>query len=622
MKNLYIALSFCLISSAIVAQNKDTKAADKLYNRFEYVDAAKAYQKLVDNGKGDAYVYKQLADTYYNMFNTTEAATWYAKATESNQDAETYFRYAQMLKANGKYEEANKQMAKFAALAPNDQRAKAYKENPNYVPKLMSKESGYTASSLPVSSDKSEFGAVMYGNDLYFTTARNTARKNYGWNEEPFLDIYTATLGDGGNFSEATPITELNSQYHDGPVTITKDGNTIYFSSDSFREKLFEKDKENKLKLGRNNLYTATKSGDKWGNIKPLPFNSKEYSLSNPSISRDGKTLYFSSNMPGSLGGVDIWKVAVNGDGSFGAPENLGSKVNSEGNESFPFIADDNKTLYYSSAGKQGLGGLDVYKVDLSNGSEAVNMGKPINSEKDDFAFTFNKEKNRGFFSTNRNGNDDIFGATPICGVDVMTIVSNAKTGAILADAKVSILDSKKNVISTETTNSKGEVNFRVECDKDYTIQASKDGFEGNSFPVGKSKGPEAKIEAKLQPIDVIVTETEIILNPIYFEYDKSNITQEGAFELDKLVQVMKNNSNMVIFAKSHTDNRGSDVYNLSLSERRAKSTVQYVLSKGIEASRIEGKGFGESELKVQCTECTEEQHAQNRRSEFMIVKK
>jgi outer membrane protein OmpA-like peptidoglycan-associated protein/tetratricopeptide (TPR) repeat protein len=622
MKNLYIALSFCLISSAIVAQNKDTKAADKLYNRFEYVDAAKAYQKLVDNGKGDAYVYKQLADTYYNMFNTTEAATWYAKATESNQDAETYFRYAQMLKANGKYEEANKQMAKFAALAPNDQRAKAYKENPNYVPKLMSKESGYTASSLPVSSDKSEFGAVMYGNDLYFTTARNTARKNYGWNEEPFLDIYTATLGDGGNFSEATPITELNSQYHDGPVTITKDGNTIYFSSDSFREKLFEKDKENKLKLGRNNLYTATKSGDKWGNIKPLPFNSKEYSLSNPSISRDGKTLYFSSNMPGSLGGVDIWKVAVNGDGSFGAPENLGSKVNSEGNESFPFIADDNKTLYYSSAGKQGLGGLDVYKVDLSNGSEAVNMGKPINSEKDDFAFTFNKEKNRGFFSTNRNGNDDIFGATPICGVDVMTIVSNAKTGAILADAKVSILDSKKNVISTETTNSKGEVNFRVECDKDYTIQASKDGFEGNSFPVGKSKGPEAKIEAKLQPIDVIVTETEIILNPIYFEYDKSNITQEGAFELDKLVQVMKNNSNMVIFAKSHTDNRGSDVYNLSLSERRAKSTIQYVLSKGIEASRIEGKGFGESELKVQCTECTEEQHAQNRRSEFMIVKK
>ncbi|MBL7886301.1 MAG: PD40 domain-containing protein [Flavobacterium sp.] len=622
MKNLYIALSFGLISSALIAQNKDTKTADKLFSRYEYVDAAKEYQKLVDNGKGDSYVYKQLADTYYNMFNTTEAATWYAKATETNQDAETYFRYAQMLKANGKYEEANKQMSKFAALAPNDLRAKAFKENPNYVPKLASKESGYTAASLPVSSDKSDFGAVLYNNDLYFTSARNTAKKNYGWNEEPFLDVYKATLGDGGNFSEAVPVTELNSKYHDGPVTISKDGNTMYFSSDSFRESVFEKDKKNNLKLGKNNLYVATKSGETWGNIKPLPFNSKEYSTSNPSLSRDGKTLYFSSNMPGSLGGVDIWKVAVNGDGSYGTPENLGSKVNTEGNESFPFIADDNKTLYFSSAGKQGLGGLDVYKIDLSNASDAVNMGKPINSEKDDFAFTFNKEKNRGFFSSNRNGNDDIFGATPICAVDVLTIVTNAKTGAILADAKVSILDSKSNVIATEMSNSKGEVAFKAECDKDYTIQASKDGFEGNSFPVAKSKGSEAKIDAKLQPIDVIVTPTEIILNPIFFEYDKSNITQQGAFELDKLVQVMKNNPNMVIFAKSHTDNRGSDAYNMSLSDRRAKSTVQYVISKGIEAARIEGKGFGESELKVQCTECTEEQHAQNRRSEFMIVKK
>jgi outer membrane protein OmpA-like peptidoglycan-associated protein/tetratricopeptide (TPR) repeat protein len=622
MKNLYIALSFSLVSSALIAQNKDTKTADKLFSRYEYVDAAKAYQKLVDNGKGDGYVYKQLADTYYNMFNTTEASTWYAKATESNQDAETYFRYAQMLKANGKYEEANKQMGKFASLAPNDQRAKAYKENPNYVPKLVSKESGYTASSLPVSSDKSDFGAVLYNNDLYFTSAKNTAKKNYGWIDEPYLDVYKATLGDSGTFSEAVPVSELNSQYHDGPVTITKDGNTMYFSSDSFREGLFEKDKKNKLKLGKNNLYTATKSGETWTNIKALPFNSKEYSLSNPSISRDGKTLYYSSNMPGSLGGVDIWKVAVNGDGNYGTPENLGSKVNTEGNESFPFIADDNKTLYFSSAGKQGLGGLDVYKIDLSNSSEAVNMGKPINSEKDDFGFTFNKEKNRGFFSSNRNGNDDIFGANPICAVNVMTVVTNAKTGAILSDAKVSVLDSKKNVISTENSNSKGEVNFKVECDKDYTIQASKDGFEGNSFPVAKSKGPEAKIDAKLQPIDVIVTETEIILNPIYFEYDKSNITQQGAFELDKLVQVMKNNANMVIFAKSHTDNRGSDAYNMSLSDRRAKSTVQYVISKGVDASRITGKGFGESEQKAVCTECSEEQHSQNRRSEFMIVKK
>jgi len=620
MKNLYIALSFIAISGSIIAQNKDTKAADKLYNRYEYVSAAKEYQKLVDNGKGDAYVYKQLADTYYNMFNTTEAATWYAKATESAQDAETYFRYAQMLKANGKYEEANKQMNKFASMVPNDLRAKAFKENPNYVPKILGKDVRYTVNSLPISSDKSDFGAVMYDNTLYFTSARNGSRKNYGWNQEPFLDIYQTTMADSGTFSEPTTITELNSKYHDGPVTISADGNTMYFSSDSFREGLFEKDKVNKLKLGKNNLYVATKSGDTWGNIKPLPFNSKDYSLSNPSLSRDGKTLYFSSNMPGSLGGVDIWKVSVNGS-DFGKPENLGPKVNTEGNESFPFIADDNTTLYFASSGKQGLGGYDVYMIDLAKGTDAVNMGKPINTEKDDFGFTFNKAKNLGFLSSNRNGNDDIFSATPICAVDLLVVVTNAKTGEILSNAKVAIVDDKKNVISTEMSNDKGEVNFRVECSKPYSIQASKDGFEGNVFPVAQSKGPTAKVDAALQPIDVIVTPTEIVLKPIYFEFDKSNITQEGAFELDKLVQVMKNNDKLVIFAKSHTDSRGSDDYNLSLSDRRAKSTVQYIISKGIPADRISGKGFGETEPKVVCKPCTEEQYSQNRRSEFLIVK-
>lgn len=621
MKNLYIVLSFGLMSISLVAQNKDTKAADKLYSRYEYVDAAKEYQKLVDNGKGDAYVYKQLADTYYNMFNTAEATTWYAKATETTQDAETYFRYAQMLKSSGKYEEANKQMAKFASMAPNDNRAKAFKENPNYVPKLVGKTPGYTAKSLEVSSDKSDFGAVLYGNDLYFTSARNAARKNYGWNEEPFLDIYKATLGDSGTFSEATTVSSLNSSFHDGPVTISADGNTAYFTSDSFREGSFERDKKNKLKLGKNNIYKATKDGNGWGNIKSLSFNSKEYSTSNPSLSRDGKTLYFSSDMPNSLGGVDIWKVAVNEDGTYGAPENLGSKVNTEGNESFPFIADDNKTLFFASSGRQGLGGYDIYQIDLSNGSDAQNLGKPINTEKDDFAFTFNKAKNQGFFSTNRNGNDDIFSATPICSVDVLTTVTNAKTGAMLAGSKVAILDDKNNIIATETSNGNGEVKFKVECDKAYTIQASKDGFEGNTFPVAKTKGGEAKITAALQPIDVIVTPTEIILKPIFFEYNKSNITQEGAFELDKLVQVMKNNDEIVIMAKAHTDSRGTDKYNLDLSDRRAKSTVQYIISKGISASRISGKGYGESEPKVPCEPCTEEEYSQNRRSEFLIVK-
>jgi outer membrane protein OmpA-like peptidoglycan-associated protein len=397
---------------------------------------------------------------------------------------------------------------------------------------------------------------------------------------------------------------------------------TAYFSGDSFKEASFEKDKENKLKLSRNNLFVCTKDNGKWGKVISLPFNSNEYSTSNPSLSRDGRTLYFSSDMPGSIGGVDIWKVAVNTDGTFGNPENLGNLVNTEGNESFPFISDDNITLFFASSGRPGLGGLDVFQIDLTKGAEAVNLGAPVNTEKDDFGFTFNKPKNLGFFASNRNGNDDIFGATPVCGIEVLTIVTNSKTGEILSNASVSIVDDKRNVIATKTTNEKGEVSYEVECEKSYSIQASKDGFEGSSFGVAKTKGGQVKVDAALQPIDVIITETEIILSPIYFEYNKSNITQEGAFELDKLVQVMKSNDKLVILAKSHTDNRGSDVYNLNLSDRRAKATVQYVISKGIAKERISGKGMGEIEPKADCKEtCTEEQHKQNRRSEFLIVK-
>jgi outer membrane protein OmpA-like peptidoglycan-associated protein/tetratricopeptide (TPR) repeat protein len=623
MKKIYTILSFVLVSSLLTAQNKDSQIADKLFKKLEFIAASEAYLKLVDAQKADGYVYRQLADCYYNIYNTKEAAKWFAKATEEKQDSELYYRYAQMLKANGNYAESNKQMQKFAAMQPNDLRAKAFNENPNYIPRLLDQTKSFDLKALDINSDKSDFGAILQDNTIYFTSARNPSGKTYGWTKEPFLDIYKADLNEDGTITNSVPVKELNSKYHDGSVTISQDGNTIYFTSDSFRENSFEKDKANKLKLGRNNLFKATLENGKWTNITSLPFNSKDYSTGNPSLSKDGKTLYFSSNMPGSIGGVDIWKVAISETGSYGTPENLGKKVNTEGNESFPFITSE-KVLYFSSDAKQGLGAMDVYSIDLKGNADAKNVGKPVNSEKDDFAFTFNESKNIGFVSSNRNGNDDILGLLPVCNYEVNTIVTNLKTGTILADAKVSILDDKNNVIATEQSNAKGEVSYKVECEKNYTIQAAKDGFESNSFIVTKSnnKGGSTKVDAALNPIEVIITETEVILNPIYFEYNKSNITQQGAFELDKLVQVLKNNDKLVIFAKSHTDNRGSDKFNLLLSDKRAKATVQYIISKGIDTSRISGKGYGETEPKVDCKEnCTEEEYSQNRRSEFLIVK-
>jgi outer membrane protein OmpA-like peptidoglycan-associated protein/tetratricopeptide (TPR) repeat protein len=623
MKKIYILLILVLASSLISAQNKDTQIADKLFKKFEFISAAESYLKLVASNKADGYVYRQLGDCYYNIYNTKEAAKWYAKAIAKKQDSELYYRYSQMLKAIGNYAESNKQMQKFAEMQPNDSRAKTFNENPNYVPVLLEQRKSFDVKSIDINSDKSDFGAFLMDNTIYFTSARNSNSKIYSWTKEPFLDIYKANLNEDGTISNILLLKEINSKYHDGSVSISQDGSTMYFTSDSFRENSFEKDKASKLKLGRNNIFSAKFVNGKWDEITSLPFNSKDYSTGNPSISKDGKTLYFSSNRPGSIGGVDIWKVAISESGSYGTPENLGKNVNTEGNESFPFITSDN-VLYFSSDAKQGLGAMDVYKIDLTKNSEAKNLGKPVNSEKDDFAFTINENKNIGFVASNRNGNDDIFKLIPVCNYEVNAIVTNANSGAIIAEANVSILDDKNNIISTIKSNNKGEVSYTVECEKTYTIQAIKDGFESNSFAViaSNKKGGSIKIDAVLMPISEIITEKEVKLKTIFFEYNNSNITQQGAFELDKLVQIMKNNEKLIIFVKSHTDNRGTDEFNLLLSDKRVKATIQYVISNGIDPNRISGKGFGETEPKVDCKEnCTEEAHEQNRRSEFLIVK-
>ena len=626
MRSSYIIiLSAMIFSSTLLnAQNKNTKKADKFFTRFEYSAAIKEYNKLVDKNKADAYVYKQLADSYYHIFNSSEASKWYKEVIKTNQEGETYFRYAQMLKGQGKYEEANKQMQVFASKMANDPRAIAFKAEPNYLPRLQDKKKLYDINLLDMNSDKSDFGAILYKDGVYFASARNGARKTFKWTNEPYLDIYRANYNVDGTITNPEEVKALNTRWHDGPVVFTQDGNTAYFVSETFNQKKgFEKDKESNSKFGQVSLYSAKMENGQWSNITPLPFTSNAYSTSNPSLSTDGKTLYFSSNMPGGAGGNDVWKVTINADGSFGKPENMGSKVNTASDESFPFISQDNNTLYFASNGHAGFGGYDVFMIDLKASTSAINLGKPINSEKDDFAFTFDVQKNIGFVSSNRSGVDNIYKAIPVCGVEVQTRILDAKTGAPIAGANVSIVDDKKNVIATERSNNNGEVAYYVECNKGYTVQASMKDYESNSATVEASKGDMRKVTVALDPIEVIIVEDKIILNEIVFEFNKHNITEQGAKELDRLVGVMQKYPAMVIMVKSHTDNRGDDKFNMALSNRRAKSTIDYVISKGIDKARISGKGYGESEPKVDCKEeCSEEQHAENRRSEFIIIKK
>ncbi|WP_179335418.1 OmpA family protein [Winogradskyella costae] len=630
MKNFNTLLLITLMSGfCLTAQNNDTKKADKHFDRYEFVKAVDDYNKLVEKGKGDSYVYGQLAESYYNIFNTVEAERWYAKALETSNDPEMVFKYSQMLKANGKYEASGNQMDKFATMRPADNRATAYRANPDYLPKILDQGKKFNLQNADYNSEQSDFGGIMNNGNLYITSGRNDSRKNYGWNDQPFLDIYTVAKNSDGSSQEAVLANnKINTKYHEGLVSFSPDGETMYFSRESYFEKDYQKDSLSSAKFSQLYLFKATKLGDDWDTVESLAINSENYSVKNPSVSADGKTIYFASNMPGGYGNFDIYKASISTDGTLGEPVNMGQKVNTEAQEMFPYISSNN-TLYFSSTGHLGLGGLDVFYTKEIDGkiSTIRNAGIPINSNADDFAFVIDEENDQGLVSSNRaggKGSDDIYEfkkLEPLCDVLVIATILDDKTREPIAGATVALFDAEGNKVLSKITNAEGLAEFMIECEQDTELEVVMDGFDSKKVQVKGSNEEENNVQINLDPIEKLILAETIDLAPIYFDFDKSNITTQAAFELDKLVQIMNKYPEMKINAISHTDSRGPESYNTLLSNRRAKTTVQYVISKGISEARISGEGKGETEPKVDCSaRCTKAQHAENRRSEFIIV--
>ena len=630
MKNLKLIITMVILSSfSVTAQTKATKKADKHFAKFEFVEAIEDYNKLVTKGTADAYVYGKLAEANYNIFNTTEAEKWFSKALETASEPEMIFKYSEMLKANGKYEASNTQMKKFASMRPGDVRATMFMANPDYLPKILDRGKKFNVQNMDINSAVSDFGGTLQDGKLYITSARNDARKTYGWNEQPFLDIYEYTAAGDGSYQGETMVGDnMNTKHHEGVVSFSPDGKTVYFSRESFFENIYEKKEDSNTKFSVLHLFKATKSGDGFSNIEALPINNENYSIKNPSVSPDGKTLYFASDMPGGFGQFDIYKAPIEANGMVGTPVNMGQKVNTESQEMFPYISSNN-TLYFSSIGHLGLGGMDVFYTKEIDGKMAPirNVGIPVNSNGDDFAFSINEDSGEGFVSSNREGGkggDDIYQIKkiqPLCDVLIVATVVDNKTKAPIAGAAASLVDSKGNVLSTKTTNAEGKVEYIIECDTDTELQVTMNDYESNKLTIPGTDEEEVMVEIGLDPIEKIIEVERVVLNPIYFDYDKSNITAKAAFELDNLVQVMNKYPDMVIYATSHTDIRASNKYNDALSDRRAKTTVQYIISKGIDPVRISGAGRGENELAVDCGDnCSEEEHQLNRRSQFRIL--
>jgi hypothetical protein len=369
MKNIFtlITLTFLSIFS-LNAQDNISKKADKQFSRLEFVKASESYKKLINKGNSSDYIVGQLAECYYNIFNTVEAEKWYATLAEDSTDPTIIFRYSQMLKANGKYKLSNKWMLKFVELRPADNRSTTFMKDPNYLPKIISKGKRFNVQNLDINSEYSDFGGTLNNNKLYITSSRNTVglfdigrwitqRISYGWNNEPYLDVYSFDVSESGSYiNEDYLDSNINTKYHEGLASFDANGN-MYLTRESFYENEYVEDPESNNITSLLGIYKITR-GDK--NVVGLNINSVEYSVKNPSISADGKTLYFSSDMPGGFGNFDIYRGDINENGDINNIENLGQKVNTEGQEMFPFIANEN-TLYFSSDSQLGLGGLDVF---------------------------------------------------------------------------------------------------------------------------------------------------------------------------------------------------------------------------------------------------------------------
>lgn len=636
----YVALViFIFFSTLSFGQRK--YAADKYFEEFAYKKAAELYEKIYENGDDSYELLSRLGDSHYLNAEFLEAEKWYGILMDKyeNQATKEYlFRYAQSLKSNGKVKESDTWLLKLSEIDKNDSRAEALEENKGYFNRFTNEEVKVYANvkNLSLNTKYSDFGGFIHDNQFYFASTKpaSVGDKLYKWNNQPHLNLYKANEfydkeSETVDLIYEEKITSLNSKYHESSVAITSDGKTMYFTRTS--------SKKQKLKGGTNQvanlkIYKAEKVGEKWGNVTELPFNNNNYSIGHPALSPDEKTLYFASNMPNGFGATDLYKVAILENNTYGEPKNLGEEINTEGREMFPFVAKDG-TLYFASDGHLGLGALDVFESKLNNNTytKPSNLGVPINGPYDDFAFVVNNEKKNGFFSSNRKegkGDDDIYSFVFYsCKEIVEGVVLEENSKKPLPGVIVKLINSEGKVIHQTTTGGNGSYSFDdVNCNKDFTVLAEKEDFKNTSKGIETLEIDKKAITANLF-LKSLIVEDQIVINPIYFDFDKYNIREDAEYELESIVSVMNNRPNMVIRIESHTDSRGTKEYNRELSDNRAKSTMRYLIYRGISPDRIESaKGFGEDQLLNNCDDanqdnCSNKEHQKNRRSYFYIVK-
>jgi outer membrane protein OmpA-like peptidoglycan-associated protein len=653
MKKLLIpVILFIGISLNAVAQEKSKKETqgDKYAFRYSYDKAIKSYtgaKQLTPEGQ------RKLAESYHKMNRNVESEVVYSKLISAQTGVlpEDYYNYSMALKTNEKYSEATTWMDKFESQKPTDLRSIDYAANKSRLPDLLKDDGKYKTDKLKINSDADDFGTSWYNSKIVFASTHATPKmikRRYNLNGKPFLNMYVSET-DGQQLKEPDIFNKsFNSKMHDGPASFSNKGTFMAFTRNNNKDK--SKDKIVELQIWFSNL----KDG-KWSKPEAFILNNPEYSVGHPCLTKDGNTMYFTSDMPGGYGGTDIYRVTRVDKGAWGKAENLGTKINTEGDEMFPFYEERNQVLFFASDGRFGLGGLDIFicPVNGAGFGNAYNAGTPLNSRFDDFAAIADSSLDKGYFSSARTDGDgdDIYSVDFLKSLGIgkkIRGIAKDKDSKPVSGTFITLADEKGNVIDTLTTKEDAAYAFSVETDRNFNLNGKKDTYTdgtntastfGNEYVITSDVVLLKKEEVLVQKPIAQQSLPEKIkaggdlgkileLKSIYFDLDKYNTRPDAEVELMKIVKIMNDYPDMVVELSSYTDCRATKAYNQVLSDKRAKSSAEFIQKRITRPGRITGKGYAESKLVNGCacegdvvSDCSEDEQQKNRRTEFTIIK-
>lgn len=598
---------------------------DRHYEAWAYAEAIPHYEKVYYKNPTKEIGVK-LADSYYKTGNLKAAEAVYEKVvTLSNEGDVQYFNYAKVLMANGKYDQAEMKLKDYLKVHPNDHVASMLLTSCNSIGDRYIDTTLYDLEPIATDEFVNSFSVSQYEDKIVFVGEQKpfAGRRTNPWTGNSYLNLYTMEKGDDGNWLSPHLLKgDVNGPFHEGPASFSPDGTEVYFTRSNYFKRKMEvnEERENNLKI-----FKATLVDGEWTNLEDLPFNSDDYSVGHPALTPCCHTLYFVSDMPGGYGGTDLYRVDFI-DGKWTEPENLGDVVNTSGNEMFPYY-DEDGTLYFSSDAHNSMGGLDVFMTYYTGDRwvQPENLNYPINSNKDDFGFILDDETNTGFISSSRTDKDKIyqFSKNPPT-FHLYGFAHEKGNKNPVEGVNVEITDYETGDVIRAVSDKDGKFEMKLAHEKIYDLLCTKVGCFTRTDRIttkGLKYSQDFYADFEVEPI---VIDKPIVLENIYYDFDKWNIREDAAIELDKLVKILKDNPDIDIEMGSHTDVRGSDAYNQVLSERRAWAAVQYLISKGIDESRLTYKGYGEKVLVNGCTneaKCDEAAHQMNRRTEFKVTR-